>query len=145
MKTRMAAAAIPLLAGIPALGHRLDEYLQAALIAVAKEHVQAQIRLTPGVAVFPIVLASIDSNGDGVISEIEQRAYAERVLRDLSLSVDGNHLPLRLVSMEFPTVAPMKDGLGEIRIEFDADVPRGAATEGWFSKTITRAGSRLTL
>jgi hypothetical protein len=125
MKARMAAAVILLLAGIPALGHRLDEYLQAALIAVAKEHIQAQIRLTPGVAVFPIVLASIDTDGDGVVSKIEQRAYAERVLRDLSLSVDGDHLQLRLVSMAFPTVEQMQDGLGEIRIEFDANVPRG--------------------
>ena len=44
------------------------------------------MRLIPGVAVFSFVLASIDTNGDGVISEAEQRAYAERVLRDVSLT-----------------------------------------------------------
>ena len=57
--------------------------------------------LTPGVAVFPIVLASIDTNADGVISETEQRAYAERVLRDLSLTIDGDRLTPRLVSINF--------------------------------------------
>lgn len=125
MKTRLAATAILLLAGTPAGAHRLDEYLQATLISVEKDRVQAQIRLTPGVAVFPMVLANMDADGDGVISETEQRTYAERVLRDLSLTVDGDHLQLRLVAMEFPAVEQMKEGLGEIRIEFDADVPRG--------------------
>ena len=52
------------------------------LSRLEKDRVQAQIRLTPGVAVFPIVLAKIDTDADGVISEAEQRAYAERVLGD---------------------------------------------------------------
>ena len=55
MKTRLAAAgAILLLAGTPASAHRLDEYLQATTISVEKDRVQAQIRLTPGVAVFSV-------------------------------------------------------------------------------------------
>ena len=90
-----------------------------------KDRVQAQIRLTPGVAVFPIVLASIDTDADGVISEAEQRAYAERVLRDLSLTIDGDRLRLRLVSSKFATIEEMKEGRGEIRLEFNADLPRG--------------------
>jgi hypothetical protein len=90
-----------------------------------KDRVQAQIRLTPGVAVFHSVLARIDTDADGVISEAEQRAYAERVLGDLSLTIDGNRLRLRLVSLKFPTIEEMKEGRGEIQIEFDADVRRG--------------------
>ena len=126
MKTRLAAAfVIVLSAGGPAAAHRLDEYLQAATISVEKDRVRAELRLTPGVAVFPIVLASIDTDADGVISEAEQRAYAERVLRDLSLAVDGERLVLRLVSLKFPGIDEMKQGLGEIPIEFDADLPRG--------------------
>jgi|SRR5579862_8986427 len=127
MKAGPVIAAILLLAGTPAGAHRLDEYLQATLISVEKGRVSAQIRLIPGVAVFPMVLANIDADGDGIISETEQRDYAERVLRDLSLMVDGNLLQLRLASIEFPTIEQMKEGLGEIRIEFDANVPRGGA------------------
>lgn len=126
MKTGLAAAAaILLLVGTPAAAHRLDEYLQATTLSVEKDRVQAQIRLTPGVAVLPIVLANIDTDADGVISEAEQRAYAERVLRDLSLTMDGDPLRLRLTSFKFAKIEEMKEGLGEIQLEVSADVPRG--------------------
>jgi hypothetical protein len=119
------AAAILLLAGAPASAHRLDEYLQATLISVEKDRVQALMRLIPGVAVSSFVLTSMDTNADGVISETERRAYAERVLRDVSLTIDGDVLRPRLISVEFPGVEEMKEGLGEIHIEFSADLPPG--------------------
>lgn len=126
MKTRLAAAgAILLLAGTPASAHRLDEYLQATTISVEKDRVQAEIRLAPGVAVFCSVLANIDTDADGVISEAEQRAYAERVLGDLSLTIDGDRLQLRLISSKFAKIEEMTEGRGEIQLEFNANVPRG--------------------
>jgi hypothetical protein len=130
MKTLVAAAillTILMPGGAPAFAHRLDEYLQATLISIEKDRIEAQIRLTPGVAVLPFVLAKIDTNGDGVILEAEQRAYTAQVLRDLSFTMDGDRLPLHLVSAKFPKVAEMKEGLGEIQIEFDADLPRGGS------------------
>jgi hypothetical protein len=127
MRTRLAAAILAL-AGTPALAHRLDEYLQGAILSVEKNRLQAQMTLTPGVAVYPIVLAAIDTDSDGVISKAEQRAYAERVLRDLSLTMDGHRLTPHLVSMEFPAMEEMKEGRGEIRIEFSADLPRGGSS-----------------
>ena len=70
MKGRLiAVAAILLCLGGVASAHRLDEYLQATIISVEKDRVQASMRLIPGVAVSSSVIASIDSNGDGVISE----------------------------------------------------------------------------
>jgi hypothetical protein len=126
MKARLAAVGtILLLVGTPASAHRLDEYLQATTISVQRDRVQAQIRLTPGVAVFPVVLPNIDTDANGGISEAEQRAYAERVLGELSLTIDGDRLRLRLVSMKFAKIEDMKDGVGEIQLEFDADVPGG--------------------
>ena len=126
MKTSLAAAvAILLSVGTPAFAHRLDEYLQATTILVSKDRVRAQIRLAPGVAVFPVVLASVDADGDGVITKAEELAYAERVLRDLSLTVDGDHLRLRLISSKASSVEEMKEGRGDIQLEVDADVPRG--------------------
>lgn len=124
MKGKLAAAVVFLLAGTPALAHRLDEYLQGTLISVEKGRLQAQMTLTPGVAVYPIVIAGIDTDADGVISETEQRVYAGRVLRDLSLTIDGHRLTPRLVSWEFPAIDEMKEGRGEIRIEFSAELPR---------------------
>ncbi len=126
MNTRLAAAgAILLSVGAPAAAHRLDEYLQATTISVEKDRVQAQIRLTPGVAVFGKLLANIDTDTDGVISEAEQRAYAKRVLRDLSLTIDGGAVQLRLVSSKFARTEEMREGGGDIELEFNADVPRG--------------------
>jgi hypothetical protein len=99
--------------------------LQATILSVGKDQVHASMRLIPGVAVSSSVISSIDSNGDGLLSDAEQKAYAKRVLGDLSLTVDGNRLALKLVSASFPRVEQMRDGLGEIQIEFVADVPRG--------------------
>jgi hypothetical protein len=114
-----------LLVATPAHAHRLDEYLQATMISVSKDRVSAQIRLTPGVDVFSRVLAGIDTNADGAISDAEQRAYAERVLRDLSLAMDGTRVPLRLTTWKFASIAELKEGRGDIQIDFDAATPRG--------------------
>src|ERR1700722_11282660 len=123
MKRILPAAAILLLAGTPARAHRLDEYLQGTILSVEKNRMDAQITLTPGVAVFPLLIADIDTDGNGVISAAEQQAYVGRILRDLSLKIDGHSLAPRLLSMEFPAIAEMKEGRGEIHIEFDADLP----------------------
>ena len=120
----VAVIAILLSFGSPASAHRLDEYLQATTISIDSNRVQAEMRLTPGVAVLSKVLAAIDTNGDGALSEPEQRAYAERVLRDLSLTMNGVHLPLRLISSRFAGIAEMKEGRGDIQLEFRADLPR---------------------
>jgi hypothetical protein len=128
MKTKViATAAIILSAAGSVCAHRLDQYLQATLISVDTDRVQAFMRLIPGVAVSSAVLASVDKNADGILSKAEQQAYAEQVLRDVSISVDGQSLSPRLVSVEFPKVEEMRAGLGEIKIEFSADLPRGGA------------------
>ncbi len=117
--------AIILAAATPAFAHRLDEYLQATTIAVEKGRVRTELRLTPGVEVFPVILAAIDRDRNGVFSEAEQRAYAARVQRDLSLAVDDDRLRLRLVSAKFATIEELSHGLGAIELAFDADVPPG--------------------
>ena len=113
-------------AAAPAYAHRLDEYLQAATIAVSRDRAVVQLRLTPGVAVFPRVFAAIDADGDGVASPAEQRGYAERVVRDLALAVDGERRPLRLVAAAFPDVAALRAGRGEVVLDLEAAVPPGA-------------------
>jgi hypothetical protein len=124
MTTRLTAA-ILILAGTPAFAHRLDEYLQGTIVSIEKNRLQAEMTLTPGVAVSPRLIASIDTDSNGAISEVEQRAYARSVLRDLSLTVDGYHLTLQLLSIRFPALDEMQDGRGEIKLEFQADLPHG--------------------
>lgn len=119
------AGAILILFTTPALPHRLDEYLQGTIISVDKTRFEAQMTLTPGVAVFPLLIPSIDTDADGVISTAEQRTYAERVLGDLSLNIDGHRLTPHLLSIRFPAIADMKEGRGEIQLDFYADLPDG--------------------
>jgi hypothetical protein len=127
---RAGAAAICMLAlliAAPAGAHRLDEYLQATTIAVEKRRVEVEIRLAPGVSVFPLVFADIDSDGDGVASPAEQRAYAERVIGDLSLIVDGRELPLRQISSNYAPRELLQEGRGDIQIKLEADVRNAKA------------------
>jgi hypothetical protein len=123
---RLIAISAILLLGRSASAHRLDEYLEATLFSLEKDSVQAEMRLAPGVAVSSFVLRSIDTDGDGVISPAEQRAYAERVLREVTLSMEGESLTPRLTSVKFPPVEELKEGMGEIQFEFRADLRQGA-------------------
>lgn len=127
MKTKLIVILTLLSLAAPVFAHRLDEYLQAIIVSVGQKQIRASMRLIPGVAVSAAVISAIDSNRDGVFSEAEQQTYAQKVLRDLSLSVDGQALEPRLEALSFPTAADMKEGLGEIHIDFAAELPGGGS------------------
>jgi hypothetical protein len=110
-----------------ASAHRLDEYLQATLISVEKNRVDVSMRLIPGIAVSSDVIASIDTNRDGVLSPQEQWNYARRVLSELTLTIDGWKLNPKLKSADFPKIQEMRDGVGEIHIEYTAELPAGGS------------------
>ena len=123
MKTGVALVAATMLLATPARAHWLDQYLQATTILVGKDRVHAQLRLTPGVAIFPRVIAGIDTNADGVLSAAEQRAYADRVLRDITMRIDGADVPMTLSSLTFSSLDEMKEGRGVISIDCSASIP----------------------
>ena len=58
----------------PADAHQLDEYLQAARIAITANGLVLEMSLTPGVAVAPRVLALVDRDGDRHASAAESKA-----------------------------------------------------------------------
>jgi hypothetical protein len=120
--------ALALLAAAPVQAHRLDEYLQATTISLEKGRISAEIRLAPGVAVFPQVFADIDRDGDGIASQAEQERYAQRVLDDVKLTLDDTRLAPRLVSSAFAPKELLARGLGEIRMTIEANVPRQGAS-----------------
>jgi hypothetical protein len=97
--------------------HRLDEYLQATLIGVMRDGTDVEIQLTPGVAMLPVLMAVIDQDGDGRISSAEERAYVNRVAREVELRVDGIPARLSLIESTFPAIEAMREGLGTIRIK----------------------------
>ncbi len=106
----------------PAGAHRLDEYLQATRLSIDIERVGLEIDLTAGVAVAPEVLAWMDMNRDGQISNAEGEAYAREMLRAVVLSVDGRPVPITLVGIRVPPVRDMSLGVGTIQVRAAANV-----------------------
>ncbi len=108
---------------LTASAHRLDEYLQAATIAVGQGSVTLELHLTPGIAIFPILIATIDSNSDDILSPSEASAYARAVQSNLSLTIDGHPVSLDLTNQVFPTVNELREGRGSITLSFQAVLP----------------------
>ena len=107
----------------PAAAHRLDEYLQASRISLARDRVEVEIDLTPGVNVAPQVVAFIDGDGDGALSPAERQGYAALVVRLVELEVDGSPAPLMLAGSEFPSLDEMRAGGGTIHLRARAAIP----------------------
>jgi hypothetical protein len=107
-------------AGVDA--HRLDEYLQAARVAVTPTSVVVYLDLTPGVTLAADIIGRLDGDGDGRVSPVEAEAYGRAVVADLEARLDGAPLPLALGRVEVPTTGEMRDGVGTIRVELTADV-----------------------
>jgi hypothetical protein len=105
----------------PADSHQLDEYLQAARIAIEAHRVVVEMSLTPGVAVASRVFALIDRDGDGRASSAEVDSYARRVLRDVVLSVDGQPVPMTITRAECLSWEEIRAGAGTIRLEAVAE------------------------
>jgi hypothetical protein len=97
--------------------HRTDEYLHAAFIGIRLDHVVLQLSLTPGTAVAKAVLSEMDPDGDGRISTSEERAYSERVLRQIELRFDGVPIPLELQETRFPILENLREGMGIIELK----------------------------
>lgn len=138
LKTAAIIAACTLLFAPSAFAHRIDEYLQATVFTLQANRVQASMRLIPGILVAPSVIAEIDSNHDGVFSENEERAYAQRVLSDLSITSGDKSVTPNLLSWSFPQPAHLRDGVGEIHIDYSMDLPSGGPT-----RTFTVANHHL--
>ena len=111
-----------LLAPSVAAAHRLDEYLQAARVAVSTDAVAVELDLTPGASIAREVATRVDRDADGAISPMEAEAYARAVVADLDLSVNGHGVALTLTSVEAPTIGEMLDGVGTIRLTTRADL-----------------------
>jgi len=120
-------AAIALLAARDASAHRLDEYLQAARIAVEPDHVLLELDLTPGVAIAGTVVADIDRDRDGSLSQAEQQDYAGRVLETLDLAVDDRPVTVRPGTATFPEASALLRGEGTIQLRTRLSLPAQSA------------------
>ena len=103
--------------------HRLDEYLGATQIAIAPDRIDLELRLTPGALLARSVFSTIDRDADGVIADHEAQAYAESIVGNLVLQIDGRRSGLRLVARQFPARREMEEGVGVIRLDVTGPNP----------------------
>ena len=99
-----------------ALAHPLDEVVQGAYLTLSPGTVQLELDLTPGEKVAATVLKALDANGDQSISEAEAKAFAQRVLEQLSLSLDRKALRWTLDKVTAPPYQNLKLGSDTLKI-----------------------------
>jgi len=123
----LAATVVLLLAARgDAFAHRLDEYLQATRVSIARHQLTLEVDLTPGVSIAAAVVESLDADADHTIAPAEAEAYGRAVLSDLLVEVDGSRPALSLIRIEIPTIDEMRNGLGTIRVRAAGAVAAGA-------------------
>ena len=110
-----------------ASAHRLDEYLQAARLSLARERVGVELDLTPGVACAPAIISIIDRDADSSISPQEAREYGLSVLSQAAVTLDGRAVGLTLDRMEIPPTGDLRAGIGTIELRASGRVERLAA------------------
>jgi hypothetical protein len=122
--TRRIAILVASTAIVPsgAEAHRLDEYLHAARVAVAREAIRVEMDLTPGVGVARDVIRIVDRDGDGRITGHEAEGYARAILGRVHLTLDGQSQPLSLQHVEISPGHELLDGMGTISIVAAAQV-----------------------
>ena len=131
MKVKIVISALCLLcvcaAHHPAAAHVLDQYLQVTQIALAPNNVRIELRLIPGIQVAKKICALIDTDGDGQITKAEEQAYTQRVSQDIELAICNVKAPLTLINSQFPPQQEMREGVGTIRLTYEASATLGAA------------------
>ena len=111
-----AAAVLFLLLSPRASAHRMDEYLQAALVGIGPDAVSLDLALTPGSGVAEGIVRLMDADGDGKLSEGEGREYAVGMARDLVVELDGRRLLSPEPVFQFAELESMREGTATSRI-----------------------------
>jgi hypothetical protein len=105
-----------------AFAHPVDECLQAAYLQLGPDSLELELDLTPGERVAPQLLGLIDQNRDGLMAQSEVQGYADRVLEDLHLSVDGIAQTLKLEPVVPPSTQTFLAGGGTIKLNARASL-----------------------
>jgi hypothetical protein len=103
-----AAALALLLAPGRADAHPVDEVVQGAYLTLAPGELRLELDLTPGTEVADAVLRALDANGDRRITDAEARTYAERVLKQSTVTLDGAPAAWRLDRVNAPSYESLK-------------------------------------
>jgi hypothetical protein len=125
---RVVLAAVVAVLAMPGTSwaHRLDEYLQASRVSLARDAVVVEVDLTSGASIASTIVALLDRDGDWTISPDEAGAYGQAVVADLALDLDGRAVPLTLTRVETPSIPEIHEGMGTIRLYASGGVDAAA-------------------
>ena len=120
---------VGLVATAPAASaHPSDELLQQVYLTPRAGGLVLDLELTPGVLVGPSFLLLLDRDGDGTVSPAEQADHVGDVRDALTVAVDGQHVPIRVVRATYPDAALLGAGGGTIVLRLAADTPTSAGS-----------------
>jgi hypothetical protein len=125
--TRLLPAVVLFVLALPAqtAGHQLDEFLQAARIAFARDRIVLEVDLTPGANIAGEIVAALDANGDGIVQPLEANAYGQAAVNDFDLVFDGRPVRLTLESVEVPNVGDLRSGVGTMQLTVSGAIGEG--------------------
>lgn len=120
------------LAVLPLLGfaHPHTSVDQQAALTVGHNGLSVQITILPSHAEGPAIFAALDGDGDGALSEVEMRAFAEDLLSDTALSVDGDTRALALVEVTLVSRTGIEAGTEPIVMTAEAEGAFDASEAG---------------
>lgn len=111
---------------VTARAHRLDEYLQATRIGIERTQITLSLDLTPGAEIASTFRKQLKPDAHGRIAESQARSFARKVVRDLTLELDGKRQQIRLAAVEVPTWEEIEQGEGTIRVRAAVELSKVA-------------------
>lgn len=101
---------------LEAAAHPVDAAIQGAYVTLMPGAVHLELDLTLGTEVVDVVLRSLDANADQDISDTEARTYAQSVLQQSRLILDGVAATWRLERISVPSYQNLKLQSDTLRI-----------------------------
>ena len=103
--------------------HPVDEVVQGAYLTLALGELRLELDVTPGSEVAGRVLPALDPDGDRAVSEDEAQAFAQDVLDQSTLTLDGVMAEWELVDVTVPPLGELATGNAILKIMATAARP----------------------
>lgn len=105
-----------------AMAHPHHSADQQVMLSLGLTRADLVLALVPGVADGPALVAQLDSDGDGALSQAERDAFQAGLLADLTLLVDGAPAQLSAGALRIPPLEALGAGLAGLRLDLAADL-----------------------
>lgn len=128
MKAGSVAVLVLLFLSKTLLAHPHSKIEQQALISVGLDRAVLAIRIMPSYDEGTTIFATIDGNGDGIVSDDEAETFGQQVLGGMALYVDGQMHSFGKVAVNIPEARLVRSGQGMIQVKATASFVRLGGT-----------------